>query len=128
MRMWLKLTDKDIMSRSSLQFLRPYLARGAQSVKPQHVQAYLSVQRRFNQTAADAFTGPPDVEKQKRLDQLKNIKPLGDYHPQLVYPADAEFLSLRDFNAKFADIRETTAENVSVFGKSSGANVAWLQY
>jgi lysyl-tRNA synthetase class 2 len=106
------------MSRPSLNFLRPYLYRGTHSLKPQHAQAYLSLQRRSKQTTADAFTGPHDVEKQKRLDQLKNIKPLGDYHPQLVYPADAESLSLRDFNAKYAGILETKTENVSVFGKT----------
>ncbi|KAF3038003.1 hypothetical protein E8E12_008612 [Didymella heteroderae] len=105
------------MSRSSLHFLRPYRYRSTPCLKPQHAQAYLSVQRRFKQTAANAFTGPHDVEKQKRLDQLKNVKPLGDYHPQLVYPAGAESLSLRDFNAKFADIQDTKAENVSVFGR-----------
>ena len=107
------------MSRSSLQFLRPYLFRGTQSLKPQHAQVYLSVQRRSKQTTADAFTGAHDVEKQKRLDQLRNIKPLDDYHPQLVYPAGAEALSLRDFNTKFADIKETKTEIVSVFGKIS---------
>lgn len=106
------------MSRPSLHFLRPYLYRGTRTLRPQHAQAYLSVQRRFQQTTADAFTGPHDVEKQKRLDQLKNIKSLGHYHPQLVYPAGAEALSLREFNARFADIQETKAENVSVFGKS----------
>lgn len=111
------------MSRPSLQFLRPYLHRGTRSLKPQHAQAYVSVQRRFKQTTADAFTGPHDVEKQKRLDQLKNVKPLSDYHPQLVYPAGAEAFSLREFNARFADIKETTVENVSVFGKISGTNV-----
>lgn len=111
------------MSRPSLYFLRPYLYRGSQSPKPQYIQAYLSVQRRFKQTAADAFTGPHDVEKQKRLDQLKNIKPLGDYHPQLVQPKEAKLLPLRDFNAKFADIQETRAENVSVFGRIPSSNV-----
>ncbi|KAF9691964.1 hypothetical protein EKO04_009815 [Ascochyta lentis] len=104
------------MSRPALHFLRPYL-RGAHSLKPQHAQAYLSVQRRLKHITADAFTGPHDVEKQKRLDQLKNIKPLGEYHPQLVHPVGADVLSLRDFNAKFADIQETKAENVSVFGR-----------
>jgi lysyl-tRNA synthetase class 2 len=105
------------MSRPSLRFLRPYLYRSTQCLKPQQAQAYLSVQRRFKQTSADAFTGPHDVEKQKRLDQLKNTKPLGDYHPRLVYPAGAEALSLRDFNARFAGIQETKTENVSVFGR-----------
>ncbi|KAJ4338796.1 mitochondrial lysine-tRNA synthetase [Didymella glomerata] len=105
------------MSRPSLQFLRPYLYRNTSCLRPQHAQAYLSVQRRLKHTTADAFTGPHDVEKQKRLDQLKNVKPLGDYHPQLVYPGGAEALSLRDFNARFADIQETKTENVSVFGR-----------
>ncbi|KAF3002387.1 hypothetical protein E8E13_001953 [Curvularia kusanoi] len=112
------------MSRSSLQFLRPYLCRGTQSLRPQHAQAYLSVQRRLKHVNADAFTGPHDVEKQKRLDQLKNIKPLGEYHPQLVYPAGAEALSLRDFNARFADIQETKTENVSVFGRVRSVRLA----
>ncbi|KAF3034970.1 hypothetical protein E8E11_004361 [Didymella keratinophila] len=105
------------MSRPSLQFLRPYLYRSTPCLKPQHARAYLSVQRRLEHTTADTFTGPHDVEKQKRLDQLKNVKPLGDYHPQLVYPTGAEALSLRDFNARFADIQETKTENVSVFGR-----------
>ncbi|KAJ4375561.1 mitochondrial lysine-tRNA synthetase [Didymella sp. IMI 355093] len=105
------------MSRTSLRFIQPYLYRSTQCPKPRQAQVYLSVQRRFKQTSADAFTGPHDVEKQKRLDQLKNIKPLGDYHPQLVYPAGAEALSLRDFNARFAGIQETKTENVSVFGR-----------
>ena len=111
------------MSRPSLYFLRPYLHRGTHSLKHQHTQAYLSVQRRFKQTTADAFTGPHDVEKQKRLDQLKNIKPLGDYHPQLVQPKEAKSLSLRDFNATFANIQETTTENVSVFGRIASSSV-----
>ncbi|KAF1922885.1 lysyl-tRNA synthetase [Didymella exigua CBS 183.55] len=106
-----------MMSRPSLHFLRPYLYRGISSHRPQYAQAYLSVQCRFKHVSADAFTGPHDVEKQKRLDQLKNIKPLGEYHPQLIYPAGAEPLSLRDFNARFADIQGTKAENVSVFGR-----------
>ncbi|KAJ4399314.1 mitochondrial lysine-tRNA synthetase [Didymella pomorum] len=105
------------MSRPSLQFLRPYLYRNTPCLKPRHARAYLSVQRRLKHTTADAFTGPYDVEKQKRLDQLKNVKPLGDYHPQLVYPVGAEALSLRDFNARFADIQDTKTENVSVFGR-----------
>lgn len=116
------------MSRSSLHFLRPYLYRGTHFLKPQHVQAYLSVQRRVRHISTDAFTGPHDVEKQKRLDQLKNIKPLGDYHPQLVYPAGAEALSLRDFNAKFADIKETKTENVSVLGKTCDTGAVCLGY
>lgn len=77
----------------------------------------MSAQRRFQHVSIDAFTGPRDVEKQKRLEHLRSVKPLGDYHPQLVYPEGAEVVSLRDFNARFADIQETKTENVSVFGK-----------
>ncbi|KAJ4316498.1 mitochondrial lysine-tRNA synthetase [Neodidymelliopsis sp. IMI 364377] len=112
------------MSRPALHFLRPYLYRGTRTLKPQQAQAYLSVQRRFKQTTADAFTGLHDVEKQKRLDQLKNIKPLGEYHPQLVYPAGAESLSLRDFNAKYADVQETKTDNVTVFGRVRSVRLA----
>jgi lysyl-tRNA synthetase class 2 len=75
------------------------------------------VQRRFAQSiATDAYTGPHDVEKQKRLDQLSKVKPLGDYHPRLVDPASAQSLSLRDFNAKYDSIQETETDAVSVFG------------
>lgn len=110
---------KDIMSRTSLNFLRPYLYRATTPVKPEYARAYVSVQRRFAQTvAAENFTGPHDVEKQKRLEQLKKIKPLGDFHPRLVYPDGAESLSLRDFNAKYDGIQETKPDVVSVFGKS----------
>lgn len=105
------------MSRLSLHSFRPNIYRRTQCLKPQHAQAFVCVQRRFQQTSADAFTGPHDVEKQKRLDQLKHIKPLGQFHPRLVYPAGAEALSLREFNARFADIQETKTENVSVFGR-----------
>ncbi|KAH6643156.1 hypothetical protein C7974DRAFT_329128 [Boeremia exigua] len=112
------------MRRSSIQLLRPYHYRGTQSLRPQHVQKHLSAQRRFQQTSADAFTGPHDVEKQRRLEQLKNIKPLGDYHPQLVYPTGAEALSLREFNARFADVKETKTENVSVFGRVRSVRLA----
>lgn len=67
--------------------------------------------------AADAYTGPHDVEKQKRLDHLAKVKPLGDYHPRLVYSANAQNMSVRDFNAKYHDISETTSDVVSVFGR-----------
>jgi lysyl-tRNA synthetase class 2 len=114
------------MSRPPLNFLRPYLYQGARSLKPEHARAYLSVQRRFAQTvAADAYTGPHDVEKQKRLDQLKKVKPLGDYHPQMVYPAGVESLSLREFNAKYHGIQETNAGAVSVFGMYA-QSVSWI--
>ena len=113
------------MSRPPLNFLRPYLYQGARSLKPEHARAYLSVQRRFAQTvAADAYTGPHDVEKQKRLEQLKKVKPLGDYHPQMAYPAGVESLSPRDFNAKYHAIQETAAEVVSVFGMYTPSNFA----
>jgi lysyl-tRNA synthetase class 2 len=105
------------MSRPVLNFLRPYIHRAGRSARPDHARVYLSVQRRFTQSiAADAYTGPHDVEKQKRLEQLSKVKPLGDYHPRLVYPANVESLSLRDFNAKYDGIQETETDVVTVFG------------
>ena len=105
------------MSRPTLNFLRPYLHQASRSIRPEHARAYLSVQRRFVQSlAADAYTGPHDVEKQKRLEHLGKVKPLGDYHPRLAYSADAHNLSIRDFNAKYDGIQETTPDRVSGFG------------
>ena len=105
------------MSRPALNFLHPYLQQASRSARPEHVRAYLSVQRRFTQSiAADAYTGPHDVEKQKRLEQLSKVRPLSDYHPRLVHPANAESLSVRDFNAKYDGIQETETDVVSVFG------------
>ncbi|CAO2658082.1 Nn.00g073420.m01.CDS01 [Neocucurbitaria sp. VM-36] len=106
------------MSRTSLGFLRPYLYRASAPSKSEYARAYASIQRRFAQTVAvENFTGPHHVEKQKRLEQLKRAKPLGDYHPRLVYPAGAQSLSLRDFNAKYESIQETRPDVVSVFGR-----------
>jgi lysyl-tRNA synthetase class 2 len=104
------------MSRTSLSFLRPYLYRTARPLKSEHTRAYLSVQKRFAQTVADEHTGSHDVEKQKRLEQLKNVKALGDYHPRLAHHKDAPILSLRDFTAKYESIEDTKADVVSVFG------------
>jgi lysyl-tRNA synthetase class 2 len=105
------------MSRPALNFLRPYLHQVGRPSRPEHARAYLSVQRRFAQSiATDAYTGPHDVEKQKRLDQLSKVKPLGDYHPRLVDPPSAQSLSLRDFNAKYDSIQKTETDAVSVFG------------
>jgi lysyl-tRNA synthetase class 2 len=107
------------MSRPSLGFLRPYLSQAARSMRPEHFRAYLSVQRRFAQTvAADDYTGPHDVEKQKRLDQLRRVKPLDAYHPQLHHSPNAEPLSIRDFNAKYESIQDTKPEVVAVMGMS----------
>ncbi|KAF2787191.1 class II aaRS and biotin synthetase [Melanomma pulvis-pyrius CBS 109.77] len=107
------------MSRNSLQFLRPCLNRRFQPVaKPEHARIYRSIQRRFAQTASsDALTGPHDVEKQKRLDQLRKMRPLNDYHPRLVHTAGVEALSVRNFQAKYDDIQETKTDLVSVFGR-----------
>lgn len=106
------------MSRPSLAFLRPYLYRALGPVpKPEAARAYGAIQRRLAQTyAADTYTGPHDVEKQKRLEQLRKVKPLGDYHPRLQHPAGLEHLSVRDFNTKYEAIRETQPEIISVFG------------
>lgn len=105
------------MSRNALSFLRPYQFRGGRSLKPEHARAYLSVQRRFTQSlAAGQYTGPHNVEKQKRIDQLEKVKPLRDYHPRMVHPAGADSLSLRDFYAKYEGIQQTKPDVVSVFG------------
>jgi lysyl-tRNA synthetase class 2 len=66
--------------------------------------------------AAEDYTGPHEVEKQRRLEQLKRVKPLGEYHPRLSRSASAEKLTIRDFNANYAGIEETRPDVVSVFG------------
>jgi lysyl-tRNA synthetase class 2 len=66
--------------------------------------------------SVDAYTGPHDVEKQKRLEQLKKAKPLADYHPRLVDTAGVENLSVREFNAKYESVKDTQSDVVSVFG------------
>ncbi|ENI04152.1 hypothetical protein COCC4DRAFT_24637 [Bipolaris maydis ATCC 48331] len=115
------------MSTPAFNFLRPYLHGASRSLKPHHAQAYIALQKRFVQSiAADAYTGPHDVEKQKRLDHLAKVKPLGDYHPRLVYSANAQNLSVRDFNAKYHDISETTSDVVSVFGSGRVRSVRLL--
>jgi lysyl-tRNA synthetase class 2 len=106
------------MSRPSLRFLRPYLYRGLGPVpKPEAARAYGAIQRRFAGTrGADAYTGPHDVEKQKRLDQLQKLKPLSDYHPRLQHSAGIPHLPIRDFTSQYEAIQETKSERVSVFG------------
>jgi lysyl-tRNA synthetase class 2 len=112
------------MSRPSLSFLRPYLYQ-PRALRAEHARAYLSVQRRFAQSiAADDYTGPHDVEKHKRLKQLKQAKPLGDYHPRLGHSTGVEKLSIRDFNAKYEGIEETKPERVSVFGMNTAREPA----
>lgn len=103
------------MSRP-LQFLRPYLAGSLRPVKPEHARVYSVIQRRFAQTASVDYTGPHDVEKQKRLEQLQKTRPLADYHPRLTYAAGVENLTVRDFNAKYDELQETQPDLVSVFG------------
>jgi lysyl-tRNA synthetase class 2 len=106
------------MSRPTLQFLRPYLNRGLQpTVKPKLAHAYCAFQKRFAQTiAADAYTGRHDVEKQKRLEQLRKMKPLGEYHPRLVHHANGEHISLKDFHAQYEELPANSDDRVSVFG------------
>ncbi|KAI2481217.1 Lysine-tRNA ligase [Pyrenophora tritici-repentis] len=106
------------MSRPALNFLRPYLQQASRPLRPEHARAYLALQKRFTQSvAAGAYTGPYDVEKQKRLEHLEKVKPLGKYHPRLVHSSDVQNLSVRDFNAKYDGIQETQADIVSVFGR-----------
>ncbi|RMZ67433.1 hypothetical protein GMOD_00001354 [Pyrenophora seminiperda CCB06] len=108
---------REVMSRPALNFLRPYL-RGSRTPRPEHARAYLALQKRFTQSvAADAYTGPYDVEKQKRLDHLAKVKPLADYHPRLVHASAVHNLSIRDFNAKYHGIQETQTDVVSVLGR-----------
>lgn len=108
------------MSRPALSFLRPYLSRANRPLKVEHAQAYRALQRRFAQSVtADVYTGPHDVEKQRRLEQLKGVKPIGDYHPRLQQAAGAERLSIRDFNSKYEGIGETQPEVVSVLGTNT---------
>lgn len=105
------------MRRSYLSFLRPYLCQASRPLKPEHARAYLAIQRRLIQSiAAEEYTGPHDVEKQKRIEQLSKVKSLGDYHPRLVHSAGVDSLSLRDFNAKYNSIQVTQNEVVSVLG------------
>lgn len=106
------------MSKTSLPFLRPYLHRGLQPiVKPELARAYCAFQRRFAQTiAADAHSGRLDVEKHKRLEQLRKMKPLEEYHPRMVNHANGEHASLRDFHSRYESISETAHDRVSVFG------------
>jgi lysyl-tRNA synthetase class 2 len=106
------------MSRPSFSFLRPYLSASFRPrIQPEHARVYCAIQRRFAQTAsAEAYTGPHDVEKQKRLDQLQKAKPLGDYHPRLSHTSGVETLSVRDFAAKYDSIKDTQSDTVSVFG------------
>lgn len=113
------------MSRPLLPFLRPYLYPGFQTPSaPAAARAYRAVQRRFAQRLApsasagpsNAYDGPYDVEKQKRLDQLRKVKPLGEYHPRLRTTPNTQSLSVPDFNSKYGGIQETGADMVSVFG------------
>ncbi|OAL47275.1 class II aaRS and biotin synthetase [Pyrenochaeta sp. DS3sAY3a] len=106
------------MSRNSLAFLRPYLQRASRPLRPEHARAYLSIQKRYTQSVAiDDFTGPHDVEKQKRLEQLRKEKPLADYHPKLVYPSGSANVSLSEFNAKYEGIQETAKDVVTTLGR-----------
>ncbi|KAF1914156.1 hypothetical protein BDU57DRAFT_549393 [Ampelomyces quisqualis] len=106
------------MTRPSLSFLRPYLCPTSRPVRAEHARVYLSIQQRFAQSlAAEHYTGPLEVEKKRRLEQLKRVKPLGEYHPRLSQTASAEKLTLRDFNATYAAIEETRPDVVSVFGR-----------
>lgn len=109
------------MNRAPLQFLRPYLSGSFKPLtKPEHARVYRAAQSRFARLAStEAYTGPHDVEKQKRLDQLQKAKPLAEYHPRLVHSAGVETLTVRDFNSKYEAVQETQPDVVSVFGTTS---------
>ncbi|KAH7396467.1 hypothetical protein BKA66DRAFT_455227 [Pyrenochaeta sp. MPI-SDFR-AT-0127] len=106
------------MSRTSLTFLRPYLSQATRSFRPAPAQAYLAIHKHFAySTTSGDYTGPHDVEKQKRLEQLSKVKPLGQYHPQLIHRTGTKYLSLRDFDARYEGIQETQSDHVSVLGR-----------
>lgn len=67
--------------------------------------------------AAEDYTGPHEVEKQRRLEQLKKFKPLGEYHPRFSQPTSAEKLTIREFNAKYAAIEGRRPDVVAVLGR-----------
>jgi len=107
------------MSRPALNFLRPYLQQASRPLRPEHARAYLALQKCFTHSvAAGAYTGPYDVEKQKRLEHLAKVKPLGEYHPRASLLPNVHNLSIRDFNAKYDDIQQTGTDVVSVFGRA----------
>lgn len=82
---------------------------------------YLSLQRTFARTiSVDAYTGPHDVQKQNRLEQLKKAKSLADYHPRLEHNTGVERVSVREFNARYEKIKDTQSDVVSVFGTMEG--------
>ncbi|KAF2737141.1 lysyl-tRNA synthetase [Polyplosphaeria fusca] len=107
------------MARTALQFLRPYASRSFKPLaNPEHARAYCAIQRRALHTASqDTHTGPTDVEKQKRLDQLKKIRSIGEYHPRLNYVAGVERLTVREFNIQYDGIEGTQTNVVSVLGR-----------
>ncbi|KAF2017794.1 class II aaRS and biotin synthetase [Aaosphaeria arxii CBS 175.79] len=104
------------MSRPSLQFLRPCLSRSFRPLlRVEHARVYTAVQWRLAHSASDSFLGPHDVEKQKRLDQLRNVKPLEQYHPRLTHAPGLDRLTIREFNSKYDTIQETQSDLVSLF-------------
>ncbi|KAF1954521.1 lysyl-tRNA synthetase [Byssothecium circinans] len=108
------------MSRISLPFLRPYLFRSVNPRNsPEAARAYNAVHKQFIYHDLPArYLGPLPVEKQMRLDTLRNARPLGSYHPRLEMKAeDTQDLSIRDFISQYEKIQETQAEMVSVFGR-----------
>lgn len=86
-------------------------------IRPEAARAYGVIQKGFARTAAaDAHAGPHDSEKKKRLQQLREVKPLDEYYPRLAFPAGAELQSLPDFHSKYEAIQETRPDIVSVIG------------
>ncbi len=108
------------MTRTILPFLCPWINRTTRSLKPEHAGAYISLQRRCTQSlASQHFTGPHDVEKQKRLDQLSKVKPLDNYHPRLVSSDGAAYRQFSAFNQKYGGINGRSDDLVSMLGMVS---------
>jgi lysyl-tRNA synthetase, class II len=117
------------MSRNPLPFLRPCLSRSFKpQLKAEHARVYNAIQRRFLQGAPppiESYTGPHDVEKQKRLEQLQKAKPLGEYHPRMVHPSGVDSTLLpREFcekyeHVKFGDEKRGHQPTVTVLGEKA---------
>ncbi|KAF2638464.1 class II aaRS and biotin synthetase [Massarina eburnea CBS 473.64] len=107
------------MNRTPLPFLRPYLYGGlSPRARPEVARAYNAVRTRTLAALSSESLGPLPVEKQIRIDTLRNHRPLASYHPRLEeVSSDSTAIPLRDFISKYERIQETQPELVDVFGQ-----------
>ena len=108
------------MSRYALNSLRPYLSPGFRPcLKSEHVRVYVAAKRCLSRTPPNyASTDNQHVQKGKRLDHLKSVKPLDEYHPRLEYRPNVERLSPGEFVSKYDSIQDVQLDQVVVFGMS----------